>query len=251
MVEIGISGGSTIRALILGFAAVLSLAPAAPAAAGRLIEPALRIADGGSQGPQVALTLDACSGLVDHRILDELIADGIPATVFVTGRWLKGNADAFRLMLAHPELFEIEDHGENHLPAVIGTERPYGLEPAGTAEAVAKEVLNGRADIARAGGGEVTWFRGATALYSPDAIELIASLGLRIAGFSLNGDLGASVGEKAALARMLTARDGDVIIAHINQPKRPAGAGVAEGIRQLKAHGFRFVRLRDATVSGG
>ena len=42
----------------------------------------------------MALTLDACMGAVDLRILGALVDNGIAATLFVTGRWLKNNADA-------------------------------------------------------------------------------------------------------------------------------------------------------------
>jgi peptidoglycan/xylan/chitin deacetylase (PgdA/CDA1 family) len=199
----------------------------------------------------VALTLDACMGGADERILGELVADHVPATIFVTGRWLRHNAAAVKLLLAHPDLFELEDHGENHIPAVIGSVRPYGLAPAGTVDAVAHEVMDGRADLERAGGGEARWYRGATALYSTDALELIAKLGLRVAGFSLNGELGASVSEHTAARRIEAARDGDVIISHVNQPGRPAGAGVVEGVHALVAKGYHFVRLEDVAEIGG
>lgn len=247
--QAGLPESTAIRALI--FAACAALCAASPALADRLVEPTLHIATAGTGGAQVALTFDACSGAVDHRILDELIADQVPATIFVTGRWLRGNAEAFRLMLAHPDLFEIEDHGENHVPAVFGAQRPYGLKPAGTVAAVTSEVLGGRADIAQAGGGQAQWYRDATALYSPDALKLIERLGLRVAGFSLNGDIGASVSARVAAARIETAKDGDVVIAHINQPRRPAGAGVAEAIHTLKTRGYRFVRLADVAEIGG
>ena len=39
----------------------------------------------------VALTLDACSGAADMRIIDTLIALSVPATIFVTGLWLRTN----------------------------------------------------------------------------------------------------------------------------------------------------------------
>ena len=42
---------------------------------------------------------------------------------------------------------------------------------------------------------------------------------------------------------MLKARDGEVLLLHINHPERPAGQGAADGIRELKAKGYRFVRL--------
>ncbi|MET0314605.1 MAG: polysaccharide deacetylase family protein, partial [Hansschlegelia sp.] len=46
----------------------------------------------------VALTFDACSGAVDRRVLDALLETGAKATIFVTGRWLRGNADALGVM---------------------------------------------------------------------------------------------------------------------------------------------------------
>lgn len=201
--------------------------------------------------PEVALTFDACEGGTDMRILDALVANEIPATIFVTGRWIEANPKAVALLRANPSLFEIEDHGKMHVPAVIGAARPYGLAPAGTANAVFGEVMGGAQSIQTALGVPSAWYRGATALYSPDALRLIETMGFKIGGFSLNGDEGASVSETTAAARIAGAQDGDVILSHINQPHRPAGAGVAKGILELKARGFRFVRLEDATETAG
>ena len=215
-----------------------------------LIEPELRIAPGGAAGPRVALTLDACMGAVDLRILDALVANEIAATIFVTARWLQHNAEALATLKAHPDLFELQNHGAMHVPAVTGTEKLYGLETAGTLEAVEAEVKGG-ADMMRALGiGQATWYRDATALYSADALGLIRQMGFRIAGFSLNADFGASLPADKVTERILTAKDGDVIIGHINQPKRSSGAGLAAGILALKAKGFTFVRLGDAAELG-
>lgn len=222
---------------------IAALLPA-PALAGKLIEPHLHISPGGST-PQVALTLDACEGAVDLRILDALVNNSIPATIFVTGRWLKVNPDAIKVLVAHPELFELEDHGAQHIPAIIGTEKAYGLMPAGTAMKVTAEVQGGADAMVAYTGSRPHWFRGATALYSADALTLIHSLGLGVAGFSVNSDFGASSPAANVAKRIEAARDGDVIIAHINQPTHASGAGVVEGILALKAKGFRFVRLND------
>lgn len=181
------------------------------------------------------------------RVLSALIDNNVPATIFATRRWLVRNPDAVHLLVSHPDLFEIEDHGADHLPAVIGTQHPYGLVPAGTPAAVRNEVIGGAQAIADATGRSPHWYRGAAALYSDDALELVAALGYRIGGFSLNGDLGASASAGKARRLVASAHSGDVIIAHMNQPRRPAGAGVAEGILDLLAKGFRFVRLDDVT----
>ena len=228
----------------LAAAAIVALtATAAPAAT--LIEPQLHLPVDKSAQPRVALTFDACSGDIDHRILDVLLQHNIPATIFVTERWLLRNAPTVALLQSRPDLFDIEDHGRNHIPAVTGTEAPYGIKPAGTLDAVAAEVTGGAAAVTRAFGNTPTWFRGATALYTEDALQKIAALGFRVAGFSLNADFGASVGADVAAQRLGAAKDGDVVIAHINQPKRHAGAGIARGLLALKAKGFTFMRLSE------
>ena len=92
---------------------------------------------------QCAVTLDACMGETDMRILGPLIDNRIAVTIFATERWINNNAAAVALLLQHPDLFVIENHGARHVPAVIGTEKVYGLTPAGTADGVFAEVNGG------------------------------------------------------------------------------------------------------------
>ena len=201
------------------------------------------------KGPEVAMTLDACMGETDMRILQPLIDQQIPVTIFATKRWLDHNPAVIQILKAHAELFQIEDHGAQHLPAVIGHDHPYGLAPAGTAAAVQAEVLGGSMAVTQAFGTTPKWYRDATALYTRDAMGLIGDLGFRIGGFSLNGDIGASVSAPTAYQRISAAKSGDVIISHINQPTRPAGAGVIAGILALKARGFAFRHLDEINVT--
>jgi peptidoglycan/xylan/chitin deacetylase (PgdA/CDA1 family) len=94
------------------------------------------------------------------------------------------------------------------------------------------------------------WFRGATAKYSLSAIAQIRGMGYRIAGYSINGDSGASLMPKMVEKQYASAKDGDVIISHINQPTHASGEGVAKGILALKAKGTQFVRLQDIDGQG-
>jgi len=206
----------------------------------------MTIAGGGAKAPQVALTLDACGGKTDTRILTSLVQNHIPATVFVTAKWLDRNRPALAILTAHPELFEIENHGARHVAAIDTPIHVYGVRAAGSAASVASEVEGGRKAIVAATGREPQWFRGATAKYTPSSVAIIAGLHERVAGYSLAGDGGALLGEKATARRIANARDGDVILAHVNQPGRAAGAGVVEGVLALKAKGFRFVTLSNA-----
>jgi peptidoglycan/xylan/chitin deacetylase (PgdA/CDA1 family) len=193
--------------------------------------------------PTIALTFDACSGRADERIIGLLVQERIPATVFVTTRWLRRNPQALAVLLAHPALFQIENHGRHHKPAIDRKAFVYGLPAAGSPDAVAQEIEGGLEDIARMAGVRPAWYRGAAALYTESSLGIVAHLGQRVAGYSLAPDGGALLSRSAALRRTLSAANGDVLLAHINHPDRPAGQGVAEGILELKKRGFRFVRL--------
>lgn len=231
----------TIMRSILCAAALLGLLGSADAAG--LTEPALHVPASPDGHRRVALTFDACSGQTDMRILNALVDNRIPATIFVTARWLKRNGPALAVLLAHPDLFEIENHGLNHVPAVDENTRIYGIKAAGSPEAVRAEVQGGAAAIEKATGRAPKWFRGATAKYTATSIAEIHRLGQQVAGYSVNGDGGSLLGARTVERNFANARDGDVVIAHINQPKHAAGEGVVKGLLALKAKGAEFVRL--------
>jgi peptidoglycan/xylan/chitin deacetylase (PgdA/CDA1 family) len=235
--------------LVLKVLTAILIFVAAPAAASVLDSPTLQLT-ARPTAPRVALTFDACSGKVDTRILNALVEQGVKSTVFVTGRWLKRNPAAIAIIAAHPDLFEIENHGARHLVAITAPTRVFGVRSAGSPAALAAEVEGGAFAINAAFGHKPTWFRGATALYSKASEQQIGNLGYRIAGFSRLGDGGAMYSASRTAKAFADAHDGDVIIAHINQPNRPAGAGVVAGITALKAKGFLFVTLNEAIGTG-
>jgi peptidoglycan/xylan/chitin deacetylase (PgdA/CDA1 family) len=210
-----------------------------------IVEPSLRLIVSPDQPKTVALTLDACSGLVDWRILSTLDRLSLPATIFATGLWLRGNATALAWLRERTHLFSLQNHGAQHLPAVLGTRRIYGLPVAGTMDAIRNEVVMGGDAITQHTGAPATWYRSAAGRYSSSAIPLIQSLGFRVAGYSCNGDAGASLPAAAVAQRIGAAVSGDVIVAHVNQPNRASGAGVAEGVRALHDSGMVFVKLDD------
>ncbi|TMV84540.1 polysaccharide deacetylase [Thioclava sp. BHET1] len=237
------------RALLAG----LGVAPLLPRMAqahlpSDLIEPHMHLLAPLSGPPTVALTFDACDGHTDHRILDLLLTEEIPATIFVSGLWLRRNGPDFARLLSRPDLFEIGDHGLHHHAAIDRDLRLWGVPSAGSPQGVATEVTGGTELILKAGGPRPRWFRGATALYTQSAMTEIRALGYRIAGFSINGDQGASLGATEVRRRYLSAAAGDVLISHINQPHRPAGNGVVAGIHALRSRGYRFVRLSEPGV---
>jgi peptidoglycan/xylan/chitin deacetylase (PgdA/CDA1 family) len=203
-----------------------------------------------AHAPMVALTLDACGGDFDRDIVLFLIERRIPATIFATQRWLERNPDGVHLLLAHRDLFEIEDHGANHVPAVIGIGRKvYGIAAEPDLAHLRAEIETGAAAVTTATGVRPHWYRGATARYDEEALHAIAALGYRVAGFSLNADAGATLPRAAVSARVRRAQDGDIILAHVNRPRSEAGEGLIEGLTALCERGYRFVKLGDATLA--
>jgi peptidoglycan/xylan/chitin deacetylase (PgdA/CDA1 family) len=103
-------------------AAPLTSAAAALPSWGMELHDRLGAADS-AEGRLAAITLDACAGAFDADLIGTLVALRVPATIFVTKKWLDRNPAGTAALLAHPELFELEDHGAEHVPAFIGAGR--------------------------------------------------------------------------------------------------------------------------------
>lgn len=196
------------------------------------------------QAMAVALTLDACSGSYDGDLIEFLIQRRIPATIFATRKWLARNPIGVSVIKAHLDLFDVEDHGENHIPAVIGAgRRVYGIPGEPDAVHLRREVTEGARAITEIIGIAPHWYRGATAEYDAQSIDEIGKLGYRIAGFSVNADAGATLNRRAIAGRLKRVKPGDVIIAHMNKPASESAEGLSAGLRELQRSGFVFVRL--------
>jgi peptidoglycan/xylan/chitin deacetylase (PgdA/CDA1 family) len=192
----------------------------------------------------LALTLDACSGSYDADLIAFLIQNRIPATIFATKKWIVENPLGVSAIRAHLDLFAVEDHGENHIPAVIGAgRRVYGIPGEPDLIHLRREVSEGAKAIEQTFGVAPHWYRGATAEYDPLAIKEVERMGYKIAGFSVNADAGATLKRKAIAERVRHVKDRDVIIAHMNRPAGDSAEGLADSLLELVRQGFRFVRL--------
>jgi peptidoglycan/xylan/chitin deacetylase (PgdA/CDA1 family) len=228
----------------------LLLAPCLATAEVRPVEVHQELAlPAGAADKVVALTLDACGGGFDADLIGFLVEHHIQTTIFATRRWLRRNPQAVALLKAHADLFDIEDHGANHIPAVIGTDRNvYGLAGVADMKQLRREVSGGADAVKAATGIAPRWYRGATGEYDPDALKAIAAMGYKVAGFSVNADNGATLSQKQIVGRLNKVRSGDIIIAHMNRPASDTGRGMAQGLQRLLDQGFHFVKLNAAAV---
>ena len=220
--------------------------PAPSGTEGAAPAPAATTPAGGSGRPTVALTLDACDGgrgtSYDAGIISLLREKKIPATIFVTSRWMRGNPEALRDLAADP-LFEIAAHGSRHKPCSVNGNSVYGIKGTASFDELAREVEGNARDIAAATGKRPRWFRSGTAHYDDVAVRVIRDLGLGIAGYSIAGDEGASLPAAKVAAKTLVAKDGDILLYHLNHPRSGTREGLERSLPALLEKGFVFVRL--------
>ena len=193
----------------------------------------------------VALTLDACSGAYDKRLIEMLVQLRVPATLFVTKRWLDRNAEAVAAIRQHAELFEFENHGTAHVPAVVGGrgQRLYGMAVQPDTDALRAEITGGADAIKAITGRAPRYFRGAGAAYDLQGQTMVQTLGYRIAGFSVNADAGATYPASVVASRLKSVKPGDVVIAHMNHPAGGTAEGFARALPELLQRGVVFVKL--------
>jgi peptidoglycan/xylan/chitin deacetylase (PgdA/CDA1 family) len=233
-------------------APMLALALCAPAFAGSLwgVEVHDRLENASvTSSKVVAITLDACDGEYDADIIHGLVRMHVPATIFVTKKWIDRNPLGTAELLAHRDLFELEDHGTAHVPAVIGVgRRVYGLAAEPDIAHLEAEV-SGAAGVIRSLTGQAPrYFRGATGIYDRQSLQKIQSMGYTIAGFSVNADAGATLSKAAIAARLRSVRPGDIVIAHMNKPAGATAEAFAATLPELLSRGYRFITLSGAQL---
>lgn len=197
----------------------------------------------------VAITLDACGGGslgngYDTELIDFLVSNEIPATLFINARWIDANKEIF-MKLANNDLFEIENHGLKHKPLSVNGEKAYGIKGTMSIEEVVDEVEVNAEKIKELTGKKPKYFRSGTAYYDDVAVNIVKSLGYEAVNFTVIGDAGATYNKEQVKKACLSSKPGDILIFHMNRPERETAEGMKEGIILLQEKGFDFVKLED------
>ncbi|NOV01636.1 polysaccharide deacetylase family protein [Paenibacillus planticolens] len=194
----------------------------------------------------IALTFDACGGKegsgYDEKLVDYLIKEHIPATLFVNARWLAANPDIFAKLAANP-LFEIENHGTEHRPLSVNGRAAYGIAGTHNVSDVIREVSENADEIEKLTGRRPLFFRSGTAYYDDVAANIAHDLGFQLAGYNVLGDAGATFNTEQVYNALTKARSGSIVLAHMNHPEKDTAEGVIKAIPVMQKAGFRFVQL--------
>ncbi len=198
----------------------------------------------------IAFTFDACgrekgTGF-DQELINYLIKENIPATLFVTGRWIDEHFETF-LSLSKEKTFEIENHGLNHKPCSIDGESEYGIRGTATVSDAFDEIEANARKIEALTHYTPKFYRSATAFIDEACAKMARQLHIQAISFQvLSGDAvpftPANEIEENVLKNI---KPGAIVIMHMNHPQWNTFEALEKIIPKLKAEGYRFVQLKD------
>jgi peptidoglycan/xylan/chitin deacetylase (PgdA/CDA1 family) len=191
-----------------------------------------------TEEPVIALTFDACATRkqangFDRPIFDILARDKIPATLFLSGRWVETHPRAAKLIAA-ADFIELGNHTYSHPRLTLMRQERMHFQIARTNEIIRQKM--GRPALTLrppAGAWDATVLKTATEEHVPLVLWSIVS-----------GDVGGHVPAARMVRTVLEqAKPGAIIIFHINKRApftKLALPGIIAGLREK---GFRFVTV--------
>ena len=206
------------------------------------VEPEV-IAHGPRNEKKIALTFDACStrkpSHYDERVTKVLVDTKTPATIFLGGRWMEEEQEHTRYLASLPQ-FELGNHTYVH--------------PHLTKESIdrIREELKETQDIMfRLTGKQAHLFRPPYGEYDNRVVHTAAELGLTTVEYDLpSGDPDVHATKEKLIDYVVPkARDGSIIVMHINRRgwhTAEALPGIIDGLRK---RGFTFVTVGDLLKS--
>jgi peptidoglycan/xylan/chitin deacetylase (PgdA/CDA1 family) len=196
----------------------------------------------------LALTFDACGGPkgsgYDAMLIDFLNREAIPATLFISGKWVDANPDLLRALSRNP-LFEIENHGLNHKPCSAIGRSAYGIRGTKDVGEVFDEIQLNALKIQSIAGRITKYYRPGTTHSDEVCVEIAKTLGYETVNFSVRGDAGATYSKKEIREALLHSAPASIVLMHMNQPESQTAQGVIETVPELRNRGFRFVKVSD------
>lgn len=192
----------------------------------------------------VALTFDACStdapGHYDERITKVLVETKTPATLFLGGKWIEEQMETVRGLASNP-LFELANHAYLH---------PHLNEL--TDEQVRHELDSTQKILYSVTGKHASLFRPPYGEYTERTVRIAASLGLTTVQFDLaSGDPDPAIGKERLIQYVSSkARNGSIIVMHINRRGWHTAEALPEIISRLRHRGFTFKTVSEMINPG-
>jgi peptidoglycan-N-acetylglucosamine deacetylase len=211
----------------------------------------------------IALTLDLCeqpnevSGY-DGAIFDYLRAEGVKATLFTGGKWMRSHSERMAQLISDP-LFEMANHSEAHRnlrlldgnalrQEILGPQRAY---ESAREDLSASQCMAGQPAALAAVPPRIATFRYPFGACDQESLDAVNDAGLLAIQWDLStGDPTPAQKAPAIAAAMLRAKPGSILIAHANGRGHHTAEALPLAIPQLKAMGFEFVTVSELLAAG-
>lgn len=186
---------------------------------------------------KIALTFDACpTGKVDEydeKVIDILIKGNVPATLFMSGRWVEKNPEKAKLLASYPQ-FEIAAHSYYH---------PHMLEKDD--ERVLRELKKTQTLIKKITGRTPQYFRPPFGEVDERIAMLAAEAGLITVQYDIaSGDPDPNLSPQRIVRGVLRdAKGGSIIVFHMNRNGVHTAEVLPQIVNGLRERGFTLVTI--------
>lgn len=224
--------------LILGLVLQVAAGPPPPPPSAQAGATAI-IIHGPRDAARIALTFDACRTRhpddYDEKVIEILLREQVPATIFISGRWAEKNADTAK-MLGEQPLFEIANHAFWHPHLREKDDERVLLELQHT-QTVLKELTGRLPRYFRAPYGEV----------DARIARLADQSGLVTVQYDIpSGDPDPNLPAGRIVQRIVRdARGGSIIVFHVNRNGVHTAEMLPDIISGLRQKGFELVTVGD------
>jgi peptidoglycan/xylan/chitin deacetylase (PgdA/CDA1 family) len=202
----------------------------------------------------IAFTFDACGGKngngYDKALIEYLQKEKIPATLFVSGKWIDANYKEF-IKLSRDSLFEIENHGLNHKPCAIKGEMAYGIKGTANIEEAFNEIEANARKIKAITNRRPLFYRPATAFIDEACSAMAARLGIIPVTYEvLSGDAIPRTAKNVIETNVVkNVKPGAIVIMHFNHPEWNTREAMEKIVPELRSMGYDFVLLKNHSLA--
>jgi peptidoglycan-N-acetylglucosamine deacetylase len=231
---------ATVDADNLPATPVAPVAPVAPIAPTAPAVPASPIAIAGitTSEPVVALTFDACATKkqangFDRKVFEILAREKIPATFYLTGRWVEKHPSAAKVIAAAPWI-ELGNHTYSHPRLTLVRKERIRMQIRRTNKILEKKI--GRPALS---------LRPPAGAWNAKVLKMASEEHMPVVLWSvISGDAGGHVpAARMDRAVLEQTKPGSIIIFHVNKRAPYTKKALPDIIAGLREKGFRFVTV--------
>ena len=215
---------------------LVALIITAPVSGGQSVDPVI-VEHGPRDSKKVALTFDACptgkEDEYDERVIEVLVREKVPATLFMSGRWVEKNGERAKYLADQPQ-FEIANHAFWH---------PHMLEKDD--ERIVRELRRTQAIIKKVTGKRPKYFRPPFGEVDERLAKLASQTGLVTIQYDIaSGDPDPGLSAKRiARAVVEEAKGGSIVVLHMNRNGVRTAETLPAIIAGLREKGFELVTV--------